>query len=340
MATLCSSSSGAGVRIAVVIKRGREDYLTLLPPMDPHSIEIITTGSTIEELGDKLKEANVLLTLRGNSLGLGDILPHAPQVRWIQSISAGVERIITTEVIDRRIILTNAKGVMSSALAEYVMAAIGFFAKDFRRLLQLQKDHIWGKNFTVKEIRGSTMGIVGYGDIGRACAQLAKASGMKVIGLRRNPPFFSSNSHSSREDEFVDSVVGPESLLDLCRESDYLVVAVALTPATQRMLNKNHFAAAKPGQVIINVARGGVIAEDDLVDALRNGEISGAALDVFAVEPLPAESPLWDLENVLISPHNVVTDSRRRVMEVFAENCRRFAAEEDLLNVVNTFEGY
>jgi phosphoglycerate dehydrogenase-like enzyme len=184
------------------------------------------------------------------------------------------------------------------------------------------------------------MGIVGYGDIGRACAQLAKASGMKVVGLRRNPPFFDSNSGDANEDKFVDSVVGPESLLDLCRESDYLVVAVALTPATQRMLCKTHFDAAKPGQVIINVARGGVVAEDDLVEALRSGQLGGAALDVFEVEPLPADSPLWEMENVLISPHNMVTDSKQGIIDVFADNCRRFAAGEELRNVVNTSEGY
>ena len=323
------------VRIAVVSLKGREDYISFLAP----SLKVVAVGATLEELqlaGDALYEATVLLTLRGNSRGLEDIVPFLPNLKWIHSISAGVEKIISPDIVNRSILLTNAKGVMSSALAEYVIGSCLYFAKQFRSLIQHQNDRIWKRGFVVKELRGATMGILGYGDIGRSCAMLAKACGMKVIGLRKHCP----SSSDAASDEFADSLLGSDHLMDVVQTSDYLVVALALTNETKLLLNKTHFRAAKPGQILINVSRGGVLVEDDLIEALQHGPLGGAALDVFTTEPLPLESPLWACENVLISPHNMVVDSKERIVQLFSENCERFERGEKLCNLVNVMEGY
>ena len=274
MASFSSSSSSSSssiisknVRIAIVSLKGREDYITFLES----SWKVVAVGATLEELqlsgGDALYDATVVLTLRGNSKGLEDIVPSLPKLRWIHSISAGVEKIISPDIINRSIFLTNAKGVMGSALAEYVLGSCLYFAKQFRHLIKAQNDREWKRGFQVKEIRGATMGILGYGDIGRACAKLAKACGMKVIGLRKHAP----SSSDAASDEFADEVVGSDRLMHVLQTSDYLVIALALTNETKLLLNKTHFLAAKPGQILINVSRGGVLVEDDLIEALQNG---------------------------------------------------------------------
>ena len=323
------------VRIAIVSLKGREQYITFLAP----SWNVVAVGTTLEELqlaGDALYQATVLLTLRGNSRGLEDIVPYLPNLKWIHSISAGVEKIISPDIINRSILMTNAKGVMGSALAEYVIGSCLYFAKQFRNLLQHQQDRVWKRGFVVKELRGATMGILGYGDIGRACAKLGKACGMKVIGLRKHCP----SSSNAAADEFADEIVGNDHLMEVVQSSDYLVIALALTNETRLLLNKTHFRAAKPGQIIINVSRGGVLVEDDLIQALQHGPLGGAALDVFTTEPLPIDSPLWSCENVLISPHNMVVDSKQKVIELFSENCQRYERGEKLCNLVSVLEGY
>lgn len=226
-------------------------------------------------------------------------------------------------------------GQFSSTLGEYTLAACSHFAKDFDRLKRGQRRQHWDP-YPVQELRGATLGIVGYGDIGRAAAKLAQAYGMKVVGLRRHPA----------PDEFANEMLDAsrESLIKVFAESDYIMCALPLTPATKGMIGKEQFAVAKQGSVFINVGRGPVVDEAALVAALQSGErLKGAGLDVYEVEPLPESSPLWELDNVLLSPHNMdmtetfMYDSTKWFV---TEQIPRFVRGEPLLNEVDRVAGY
>ena len=323
-------------RIVVISPTSGEDCIADLSFL-PRNARILAIGSSVEELekdGILYTEANVLLNLRGNADSLQRVIKQLPYLEWVHSVTAGIDHLVCPELINDGIILTNAKGIFSSSLAEYVMGACCYFAKDFPRLMKQREEKKWSQ-YCVTELRGKTMGIVGYGDIGRACAKLAKAYGMQVIGLRKN-------TQLSANDELLDWIVGPDRLSEVMRESDYLVVACALTKDTRGMLNKKAFAECKLGQILINISRGPVINEDDLVEALTDGSLAGAALDVFCTEPLPLESKIWELENVLLSPHNadMTSDFRHKSVQFFCENCSRFIAGMPLQNVVSAVEGY
>ena len=226
-----------------------------------------------------------------------DLLKELPSIQWVHTRSAGIDFVYSEALAkltsSNNIVVTNAKGQFSSTLAEYTMLACSYFAKDFPRLMRQKKAKNWGK-YSVLELRGATLGIVGYGDIGRAAAKLASAYGMRIIALRRNP----------REDQLCDVVYGSdkESLNRLFAESDYVLCSMPLTPETRGMIGKEQFENAKKDCVFINVGRGPIVDEDALIQALNDGSIRGAGLDVFSTEPLPVESDLWELENVIISP--------------------------------------
>jgi len=265
-------------------------------------------------------------------------LQKFPSLEWIHVRSAGIDFIVSDELAaDTKTYVTNAKGQFSSTLAEYTMMACSSFAKDLPRLLQQKKNKTWEK-FNVKELRGSTMGIVGYGDIGRACAKLAKVYGMRVIALRRNPKLCEG-------DPFCDVVYASDKacLNQLMSESDYVVCSAPSTIETRGMIDSDAFQAAKEGMVFINLGRGPVVDEDAMISALKTGKLRGAALDVFTEEPLPQDSDLWDLENVLISPHNMdqTATFMHEATEFFVnENLPRFICGEKLLNPVDKILGY
>jgi phosphoglycerate dehydrogenase-like enzyme len=200
-----------------------------------------------------------------------------------------------------------------------------------------KKSKTWAK-YDVLELRGSTLGVVGYGDIGRACAKLAHVYGMRVVALRRNPTL-------AIGDPLCDKVLGSdtESLNTLFRESDYILCSAPLTEETRGLIGKVQFEQAKQDAVFINLGRGPVVDEDALIEALKTGKLKGAALDVYTVEPLPANSELWELKNVLLSPHNMdqTATFMHEATEFFVhENVPRFMRREPLLNPVNKNAGY
>lgn len=221
-----------------------------------------------------------------------------PSLCWIHSLWAGLDALWCPDILDNpRIHVTNAKGVFSSSLAEYVIGACLWSAKDIPRLMSQRENREWNQ-YPVLELRGATMGIIGYGDIGRACAKLAKAFGMKVISYRRRP-------NLSATDELVDVSYGPGELSQLMAESDYAVLCAPLTDETRHMIGGPELACAKQGQFLVNIGRGALIDESALISALKDKtRIRGAALDVFSIEPLPSDSEIWSLPNVLLSPHN------------------------------------
>ena len=261
-------------------------------------------------------------------------------IRAIHVRSAGIDFLESDELPllhKKGIVMTNAKGQFSSSLAEYVMMACSYFAKDIPRLLSQKKAKVWN-DFDIEELRGKTMGIVGCGDIGRSAAKLASVYGMKVVALRRNP-------EKSKNDPICDEVFGTGKLAlqKLMSISDYVVCSAPSTVETRGMVNADAFKAAKPNQVFINLGRGPVVDEDALVESLKDGTLKGAALDVFSTEPLPADHELWDIENVLISPHNMdkTETFMKEATEFFVnEQLPRFILGDTLLNHLDPIHGY
>ena len=281
-------------------------------------------------------DAEILLTIGMRSSAIRDIWARASRLRWIHSLSAGVEQILFPELAESSIPLTNARGVFKRSLAEFTVLGMLYFVKRVSLLLSQQRNHDWNQ-FMVDGLPGRKLGIIGYGEIGRECALLAKAFDVEILALRRRPEM-------SNGDGLVDRSFAPQQLHDLLRESDFVVAAAPLTPETRHMISDAEFAAMKPTCVVINVGRGPVIHEEALVRALREKKIAGAALDVFETEPLPAASPLWDFPNVLISPH--CTDRTQDpdwldlAMMRFVKNFHHFQAGEPLEFVVDKKAGY
>lgn len=259
---------------------------------------------------------------------------EAKHLRWMHVLWAGVEKLMFPELVGSSIPLTNGKGVFASGLAEFTLGAIIFFAKEFRRLVHNQEAGKWDQ-FDVTEVRGQTLGVVGYGEIGRAAATLARAFGMKVVAVRRKVA-------ESACDPLVQQVYPPEQLREMLAVSDYVLVAAPLTPQTQGMIGEAELKAMKSSAVLINVGRGPVVVESALVAALEKNQIKGAALDVFDVEPLPAGHAFYRLPNVLLSPHSA--DHTHGwvdlAMHCFIANFKHFRNGLPLENIVDKKAGY
>ena len=256
-----------------------------------------------------------------------------PGVRWVHSRAAGLDSMLFPELVDSPVPLTNGKGVFSQSLGEFALAVILYFAKDFRRMLRNQEAGRW-EQFDVEMIAGQTVGIVGYGDIGRAVASRVHAMGMRVVALKRHAP--------ASPDPLVERFYGLQELAAMCSESDFVVAAAPLTPETRHMISDAAFAAIKPNAVVINVGRGPVIDQAALVRALNQKRIKGAGLDVFEMEPIPPGDPIYKFENVLISPHcaDHTKDWLNDAMLFFLAQYDRFAKGELLENVVQKRRGY
>lgn len=260
------------------------------------------------------------------------LLDAAPQLRWYHSVGAGVEDLVgVREFRDRGIALTNNSGSYDVQIAEHALAFILAAAKRLHVYRDQQARRNW-KEHRQDELRGSTLVVYGLGSIGGEIARLGAALGMHVIGVRRRVEAV----------EGVERIVPPELLEDVAAEADYLAIAAPLTRSTRGAISKDVIGRMKKTAWIVNIARGAIVDEDALVDALRAGRLGGAGLDALTTEPLPADHPLWTLENVMISPHssNSSPHVRERTLALFTENLRRFKAGEDLLNRVDFEAGY
>ncbi len=262
------------------------------------------------------------------------LVAEGPRVRWLHTASAGVDHVLTPVVRAKPgLTVTDSGPAFEIAIAEFVLAWMLSTARRLPELAARQRAHRW-ESVEQEELHGATLGVIGLGPIGRGVAARAQAFGMRVLGLRRQDTPVPG----------VDEVLtGPDGLDRLLRESDWVVLAAALTSESQSLLGRAQIARMKPTARLINIARGGLVDEDALTDALRMGRLAGACLDVFAHEPLPEESPLWDLPHVTISPHNSpgwTPGLRVRQKALFLENLRRFARGEPLENVVDIGRGY
>jgi phosphoglycerate dehydrogenase-like enzyme len=282
------------------------------------------------------------------------LLSRAPRLAWVHSASAGVERVLTPAGRERGLLITNARGVFSRPIAEYVIMMILAVSRRLPQLLELQRERTW-QPLEGAELRDITVGIVGLGSIGRAVGALASAFGCRVIATRRqvgaaaaeNAARSASAADRSGDElplveSMLDRVLGPDGLPELLAESDFIVLAAPLTPETENMIADETLALVKPGAWLINVARGRLVDERALLRALREGPLGGAILDAFRDEPLPASSPFYDIPNAIVTPHTSWSSGRvlDRSVELFCENLRHYAAGEPLVNVVDPAVGY
>ena len=292
-----------------------------------------TVCTDIERCAQVSRDVGVILQWSGTPELLRVALATCPQVRWIHSRAAGVDNLLFPELVEKDVLLTNGSGVFSASLGEFVLASILYFAKDLRRMVSNQVAERWDP-FDVEEIDGKTVGIVGFGDIGRAVASRVRPLGMRAVATKRHPP--------KSPEPLVQRFYAPEERREMIAACDYIVVTAPLTLETRHMVSEAEFAAMKPDAVVINVGRGPVIDERALVRALESKRIKGAALDVFEHEPLPAGHPLYKLENVLLSPHcaDHTADWQDQAMRLFLEQYERFRTGEGLRNVVDKRLGY
>jgi phosphoglycerate dehydrogenase-like enzyme len=295
---------------------------------------------------EPVEDLEVLLRGWLSSEAFDRLLARAPRLRYVHSASTGVERMLPPAARERGIVFTNARGVFSRPIAEYVLMMILAVSRRLPGLLELQRERTWQPLEGV-ELRDVTVGIVGLGSIGRAVGALATAFGCRVVAVRRRSAAGSTGSGPDDESRsfgevMLDRVGGPEALPELLAESDFVVLAAPLTPETENMIDGRALEAMKPGAWLINVARGRLVDERALVAALRDGRIGGAVLDTFREEPLAPSSPFYDLPNVIVTPHTSWSSGRvlDRSVELFCDNLRRYAAGEPLLNVVDPSAGY
>lgn len=268
------------------------------------------------------------------------LIQAADSLRWVHTGAAGVGALLYPEMIASDILLTNSAGIHAHPVAETVIGAALYFARGFDFVTSGKQRHAWDQSqfatdhSPVAELGGSTMGIFGYGGIGREVARRAHVLGMRVIAARR------SGAHPDPHAEVV--AADDHGTRRLLAESDFLVMALPSTAETRGLIGAPEIALLKTSAVVINLARGNIVVEKDLIEALGAGRIRGAALDVFEHEPLAADSPLWTLPNTLILPHVSATSPRywEREADLMVTNMRRYLAGEPLLNVVDKAAGY
>jgi phosphoglycerate dehydrogenase-like enzyme len=256
----------------------------------------------------------------------------APKLKWLQATSAGIGQYVMKNGLDAiGVTFTTASGAHARPLADFCTMAMLMFAKDYFGMLRDQRARRWSRT-CAEELTGKTLAIIGLGRVGREVARQAKCFDMRVIGTAR----------TSSEAPHVDQIYRPTQLAEVLPQADFLVLIAPHTPETEGMIGAAELALMKPGAVIINIARGALIDEDALIAALREGRLAGAALDVFRDEPLPSASPLWDMPNVIVSPHSASTvrQENGRITDLFCENLRRYLEGRPLLNVLETDRMY
>jgi phosphoglycerate dehydrogenase-like enzyme len=289
-------------------------------------------ADTADAVADSIVDAEVVFAWRPDRTLLEPNLPRASRLRWIQSASAGVDRLLYPALVTSDITVTNARGVFDDAIAEYALGCMLVFAKGLATTILHSREGTWEYRNT-EPLAGRLLVVVGAGPIGTAVARKGSAFGMHVEGVASTP---------RRATAPYRRVAGSGDLLEVISAGDYVVNALPLTNSTEDVFGERAFAAMKPTARFLNLGRGATVDEDALVGALREGRIAGAALDVFRTEPLPARSPLWGMANVIVSPHMAgdLVGWEARVVDVFRDNLARWLRGEPLRNVVDKAKGY
>ena len=294
-----------------------------------HYPSIQRTDAQSAEWRRLLGEAEVMLDVDQPSAP--DIVRMAPRLKWVQSSSSGVgDWIRRLGLVETPILVTNAAGMHARPLAEYVVFVMLYFARRWPRMAAEQRARHW-QRCAIDTLEGKTLGVIGLGSVGRMVAKLARPFGMRVVGTRR-----------SGADADVDQAFTPDRLDAVLAQSDYVVLSVPSTPETAGMIGARELARMKPTAVLINIARGTLVDEAALIETLRSGRLAGAALDVVSREPLASDSPLWDMPNVLVTPHSMSTAHSENawLTDLFCDNLRRYLNGEPLRNQVDKTRGY
>ena len=282
------------------------------------------------ELDALLAEAEVIYGFRFPK----NMIARAPKLKWVQVMSAGVDRFLDDEFRQSSVMMTNVSGIHATPISEIVLELMLMFVKQAPLCFQLKQEKRWTR-FMPTILRSKTVGIVGLGNIGREVARLAKAFGMRVVATRR------SAKRVTRA-RYVDILLPREQLPRLLSESDFVVLSLPFTSETNKLIGEEELRTMKPTAYLINIARGSIVDEEVLIRALDEHWIAGAGLDVFATEPLPPDSRLWELPNVIFSPHIAggMENYNVRATELFCENLRRYLSGEKLLKLVDKKKGY
>lgn len=294
-------------------------------------VELVIVDRVLDAPQGALAEAEVLVTWGFNREITPEFLERMPSLKWVHTLSAGVERIPVDVLAEKRITLTNTRGIHGIPISETVYGMMLAFSRGLHILRDQQRERVW-KRVPGDELWGKTLGIVGLGSIGREIARRAGVFGMRVIGIKAAP----------RPLEGVEKVYDPSGLPEVLKQSDYVVLSAPLLESTYHLIGEKQLKMMKPTAVLINIARGDLVDEAAVLKALNSGVIRGYGSDVFEVEPLPEASPLYGHPNVIISPHQSGLSPMYmpRAIELFAENLKRFARGEQLLNEVDPVRGY
>jgi len=313
-------------------------------------VHVVQVAPTPQAMQPCLSEAEVLLS-HFRQTGFDPAL--APRLRWIHLTSASVDQLLGQPIIEAQVVFTNCSGIHAVPIAEYVLASMLAFARHFPELFAQQQQRHWAAPGEVyaglagRELRGETLGIIGYGSIGREVARLARCFGMRVLAYKRDPaersdPGWYLAGTGDPSGAIPAAWFGPGGLHDLLTQADYVVLSCPLTPETENLIDEEALRAMRSHAYLVNVGRGRLVDEEALTRALREGWIGGAGLDVARDEPLPVESELFDLPNVILSPHCSGTTAmyNERVVDVFCANLAHYLAGERLLNVIDRSKGY
>lgn len=281
-----------------------------------------------------LKKADILFDF--DQTHLNDLPELAPNVKWMQATSSGIEHALHKLKYAERMpntIFTTAKGVHDQPLAEFCLMVMMAFNKKFVQTLERQKKKHW-ERFAGTDLRGRTIGIVGMGKVGQRVGQLCQAFGMKVLGVKRETKGIESAS------VYADELYSQSELHKILPRSEFLILIAPHTPETEKMIGEKELALLPKGAILINIGRGALIDESSLISSLQSGHLGGAGLDVFEVEPLPASSPLWDMPNVIVSPHSGSTSDRENelITDIFCENLKNFLKGKPLINVIDAYK--
>ncbi len=312
--------------IVSIIPFASEEFIEQLSSITGEKVK---SFRNIIDAVEALPEAEILIHFGNIS---GETLKICRNLKWLFSLSAGVEKLPFPELIEMGITVTNTRGIHGKQMAEHVIGIMIAFSRYLHKCLKNQIEKKWDQNLRVDELAGRNLCIIGAGSIGMEIARKAKAFDMIVTGLKKHPV----------ELEYFDFVWGIEKLHEALNHSDYSVLVTPLTDETFHLMGLDEFKAMKKNSVFINISRGDTVDENVMIEALKNGIIRGAGLDVFHEEPLPQESPLWNMENVIITPHNAGVSPyyMKRALEIFLNSLKLYKEGKPLPNRINLIRKY
>lgn len=287
--------------------------------------------SDLRQALDVITDAEVLVC--SPSLFTCELFQVARGLRWIHSNAHGVEQILIPEVVNGPVQVTSSKGVFTTPVSEHAIAMILALSRGLVSFMSMKHRRAWVEGVELREVAGKVLGVIGLGSIGKAIACKAQCLGMKTVGVKRDP---------LHKPACVDKVWGPDEKDELLRVADFVVLATPNTPETAGMIGSHELTVMKDSAFLINISRGAMVQENALAAALRTGQVAGAALDVFETQPLPAQSPLWDMPNLLITPYVAYSspEAIERGMELLIENVERYLSGTPLKNIVDKSKGY